>query len=152
MGLGWSTFGVSLVSAFFPVVNIEAYLGVVASQIGPSRALSLALVAGLGQALGKLVWYEAARRGAESAWLARRLERPGVRARYDAWLGRAEGRPLLTTGVLLASSLVGLPPLLLAAPLAGAVHLPRWLFVATICVGRTAQFWVILTGVGHLFG
>ena len=152
MELTWSTFGVSLVSAFFPVVNIEAYLGVVASQIGPSRALSLALVAGLGQALGKIVWYEAARRGADSAWLARRLEKPTVRARYDAWLGRAEGRPVLTTGVLLLSSLLGLPPLLLAAPVAGAVHLPRPVFVLTIWAGRTAQSWVILAGIGHLFG
>lgn len=152
MALFWSTFGVSFVSAFFPLVNIETYLGVVATQTGTTLALPLAVIAGFGQALGKVIWYEAARRGSDSAWMAKRLEKPAVRARYDFWVARAEGRPHLVVGVLFTASLVGLPPLLLAAPLAGALHLSRVVFVATIVLGRSLQFYVILLGIGHLFG
>lgn len=152
MELLWSTFGVSVLSAFFPVVNIEAYLGLVASQVGTARALPLALIAALGQALGKIAWYEAARRGTDSAWMAKRLQKPSVRARYDRWLGRAEGRPGVVVGVLFTASLVGLPPLLVVAPLAGALRLSRLVFVLTIVAGRSVQFFVILQGIGHLFG
>ncbi len=152
MELLWTTFGVSVLSAFFPVVNIEAYLGVIASQVGASRALPLAVVAASGQALGKIVWYEAARRGTESRWMAKRLEKPAVRARYDSWTARAEGRPLLVVGVLFAAALVGLPPLLVAAPLAGALRMNRFVFLVTIMAGRSVQFFVILRGIGHLLG
>ena len=147
----WTTFGVSIASAFFPVVNIEAYLGVVASQVGTERAFTLALIAGAGQSLGKIVWYEAGRRGADSRWLSQRLSKPSVRARYDLWLGRTQGRPWTAAGILLAGSVVGLPPLLVAAPLAGALHMRRVVFLGCIWAGRTIQFWVILTGLGHLF-
>ena len=152
MELLWSTFGVSVLSAFFPVVNIEAYLGVVASQVGTTGALPLATTAAFGQALGKIVWYEAARRGTDSRWMAKRLEKPAVRARYESWTARAEGRPLLVVGVLFTASLVGLPPLLVVAPLAGALRLNRLVFVATIVAGRSVQFFVILQGIGHLLG
>ncbi len=151
LALLWTTLGVSIASAFFPIVNIEAYLGVVASQVGAERALTIALVAAAGQSLGKIVWYEAGRRGAESRWLAQRLARPAVRARYDLLLERAHGRPWLAAGLLLAGSVVGLPPLLVAAPLAGALRMRRDVFLVVIWLGRTLQFWVILTGLGHLF-
>ncbi len=152
MLLLWSTLGVSVASALLPLVNVEAYLGVVATQVDASRAVPLAVVAGVGQALGKVAWYEAARRGSDSAWLERRLRRPAVRARYDDWRERAHGRPVLVTGVLLTSSLVGLPPLLVTAPLAGALGLSRVVFVVTVAVGRSTQFLVILLGVGRLLG
>lgn len=147
-----STFAYSVLSAFFPFLNVEAYLVLVASQTGTGPALPLAVVAACGQALGKLFWYEAARRGSDSAWMRKRLAKPAVRARYDSWLGRAEGRPRLVVAVLLTASLVGLPPLLLVAPLAGALHLNRLVFVGTVVAGRSTQFFVILQGIGHLVG
>jgi len=150
-----STLGVGLVSAVLPVVNLEIYLGVVATQLdGPSGALtvSLAAAAGLGQGLGKFVWYLVAARSLESAWVQRKLAKGSWRLRYDTWRARIAGRPWLTVGVLLTSSVLGMPPLLVIAVVAGSLRVPVALFLPTVIVGRAVRFWCVLTGVGFMVG
>lgn len=146
-----TTFGVSVASALIPVVNIELYLAGVGA-VGPGRAVSLGLVAGAGQSVGKVVWYEVARRGVETEWAQRKLAAPKVRRSYDRWTARINGRPWYGGAVLFAAALAGLPPLLVMAAVAGALKMPYWVFLPTIFVGRAIRFWLVLSGVEVLFG
>ena len=57
MNLIWATLGYAILSSVVPIFNIEVYLAAIATQVSPGEALPLALMAGLGQAIGKLVWY-----------------------------------------------------------------------------------------------
>jgi len=156
MGLVLSTFGVGLVSAVLPVVNLEVYLGIVAAQLAgsPSTAqlVVLAVAAGVGQTLGKLVWYLLGARSLESRWVRHKLERPAARQRFESWQARIADRPWLSTLVLLASSVVGLPPLLIMAVVAGSLRVRLVVFVPTVAVGRTLRAWCLLAGVGTLVG
>jgi membrane protein YqaA with SNARE-associated domain len=150
-----STFAVAAVSAIVPLVNIEVYLGVVATQLDvathPARLVLLAATAGVAQALGKLCWYLLAARSMESRWVQHKLS--GTRRhRFDVWHARIVGRPWLSAGVLAVSAVVGLPPLLILSVVAGSVRVPLGLFVPTVVVGRTVRFWAILAGVGAALG
>jgi membrane protein YqaA with SNARE-associated domain len=151
-----STFAVAAVSAIVPLVNIEVYLGVVATQLDaaahPSRLVLLAATAGVAQALGKLCWYLLAARSFESRWVQHKLAAGARRHRFDVWHARIVGRPWLTAGVLALSAVVGLPPLLVLSVVAGTVRVPLALFVPTVVVGRTLRFWAILAGVGLALG
>ncbi len=151
-----STFAVAAVSAVVPLVNIEVYLGVVATQLDagthPLRLVLLAATAGVAQALGKLCWYLLAARSMESGWVQRKLSVGARRHRVDVWHARIVGRPWLTAGVLAVSSVVGLPPLLVLSVVAGSVRVPLALFVPTVVLGRTLRFWAILAGVGLAVG
>ncbi|AEG44025.1 hypothetical protein [Isoptericola variabilis] len=148
-------FAVAAVSAMVPLVNIEVYLGVVATQLGATdhvRLLALAATAGAGQTLGKLCWYVLAARSMESRWVQHKLDVGTRRHRVDVWHARVVGRPWLTAGVLALSSVVGMPPLMLLSVVAGSVRVPLGVFVPTVAVGRTVRFWAILAGVGSLAG
>lgn len=151
-----TTLGVGLVSAVVPVINMEVYLGVVASQLpsGSAGALTaaVAIAAALGQSLGKLVWYLLAARSFESTWVQRKLAKGAWRTRFDVWHARIAGRPWLTAGVLLASSVVGIPPLLVIAVVAGSLRVPIAVFLPTVVVGRAVRFWCVLTGLAIAFG
>ena len=148
-----TTFGVSIASALFPVINIEAYLvGLGATGHGAHRTLLLGLAAGLGQSVGKVVWYEASRRSFESAWVQRKLGRPRIGAALERWRGRMHGRPWYGGGIVLISAFAGVPPLLAIAAVAGILELPRWVFFPTVFVGRAARFWLILAGADSVLG
>lgn len=148
-----TTFGVSVASALFPVINIEAYLvGLSASGAGDHRSVLLGVVAGLGQSVGKVGWYEASRRGFESAWMQRKLSGPKISAALERWRGRMQGRPWYGGLVVLVSAIVGVPPLLAIAAVAGILELPRWMFFPTVFVGRALRFWLILAGVDTALG
>jgi membrane protein YqaA with SNARE-associated domain len=144
-----STFGVSVASALFPLINIELYLAGVGA-VGSGTALTIGLVAGAGQSAGKIVWYEIAKRSVETEWAQKKLSSPKVHASYDRWVGRMHGRPWYGGAVLFVSALGGLPPLLVMAAVAGALKMPYWVFLPTIFVGRAMRFWLILAGVEFL--
>jgi len=144
-----STFGVSVASALFPLINIELYLAGVGA-VGSGTAVTLGLVAGAGQSAGKIVWYEIARRSIETEWAQKKLSSPRVRASYDRWVTQMHGRPWYGGAVLFVSALAGLPPLLVMAAVAGALKMPYWVFLPTIFVGRALRFWLILAGVEFL--
>ncbi len=102
--------------------------------------MAVALAMAVGQTTGKLLWFEAARRG--TGRLHGELSRHGE-GRVERWRGRVCG--LLTrrrTGLptVLASAAVGLPPLALVSLVAGASEQKRCEFGVLRLVGRTARF------------
>ena len=147
MTLVLTTFGVSIASALFPVINIELYLTGLGVTGSGHRAVLLGVVAGLGQSVGKVAWYEASRRGIESAWVQRKLAKPRTAVALERWRGRIHGRPWFGGAVILLSAFAGVPPLLAMAAIAGILEMPRWVFFPTVFVGRAARFWLILAGV-----
>jgi membrane protein YqaA with SNARE-associated domain len=148
----FSTFGLSIASALIPLINIEIYLGVLASQVGPAKSVVLALAAGGGQTIGKLIWYEAARRSFESEWVQKKLAKGKWRKAYDTWHARIHGRPWYAGLIMFASAFLGVPPLLALAMVAGTLRMPLWVFIPTVFVGRVLRFYLILMGVGSIFG
>ncbi|MDT0201045.1 VTT domain-containing protein [Nocardioides sp. AE5] len=151
MGLLAATFGLSVASALLPFINIEVYLAAVATQVGTAGALTLAVAAGIGQTIGKLVWYYATRRGMDSAWMRKKLEKPKAKASLEKWQARADGRPWFMGTIIFLAASVGVPPMLVMAAVAGTVRMNVTIFVVTCLVGRTIRFWVILAGVGWLW-
>ena len=61
MKLLLATFGVAVASALFPLINIEAYIAGVAALVDRFGIWPVSVVAGLCQAVGKVLWYEVGR-------------------------------------------------------------------------------------------
>lgn len=134
-------------SALLPFINIEAYLGGigVANLGGQFWSIVLvSLVTAVGQTLGKVVLYYAADWAMRLPWIAKKMATPKWQASYERWKVRIAEHPGQTTLLLLASSGLGFPPLLVIAVLAGHLRVNIWLFVVTCLVGRWARFLVIL--------
>lgn len=148
MILWLTTFGASIVSALLPFLPMEVYVvGVGATEPAPATAIGLGVSAGLGAMVGKLVWYEAARRGVESAWARRRLAKPKIRDGYEQWVSRMRGRPWYAAGILFVAASIGIPPLLVMAAVGGLLKMPLWIFLPTVFVGRTVRFSLLFLGV-----
>lgn len=145
------TFGVGVASALLPFFNVEAYLPVIDVRTHHGMTFALALAAGGGQTLGKVVWYVLGARGTRSAWLQKKLDKGKRRETYERWSIRLTQQPLLSTGIMLASSFVGLPPLLVMAVVAGSVRMSMTIFLSTVLVGRFARFWLLLEGASALW-
>jgi membrane protein YqaA with SNARE-associated domain len=152
MSLWLWTFGVSIASALFPLINMEVILGGMAATVGDGHAFPLALTAGLGQSVGKIVWYEATRRSVETDWVQKKLSGEKIKASYARWQARMDGRPWFAGTIMLVSSFAGVPPLLVMAAVAGALKMRMYVFLPTILVGRTLRFWLVLAGVESLLG
>ncbi len=148
MILWLTTFALSIVSALVPFLPIEVYiLGAGATESGTATAISLGVAAGAGATIGKVIWYEAARRGVESAWAQKKLAAPKVKAGYERWMARMEGRPIYAAAVIFVAASVGVPPLLVMAAVAGLLKMPLWIFIPTVLVGRTIRFALLFLGV-----
>jgi membrane protein YqaA with SNARE-associated domain len=145
------TLGYSILSSVVPIFNIEVYLVALATQVAREDTVLLALMAGLGQAVGKLVWYEATARSLDLPMLKRRLEAPKRQAQLAKWEGRVNGRPWVGFAASFVSGLVGVPPLLVMGVVAGVVRMNRVLFFLAIVLGRGLQSWAILAGMTSLF-
>ncbi|MGL5826454.1 MAG: hypothetical protein ACRCYU_16830, partial [Nocardioides sp.] len=109
MKLALVTFLLGVASAVVPLVNIEIYLAALATQIGPAAAFGLALASGIGQTLGKVVWYVGAARFTESSWMRRKLTDARWQATRERWHARMAGAPWLSFGVVLLSGFAGIP-------------------------------------------
>ncbi len=148
-----TTFGVSIASALIPLINIEIYLGGLAGAgVGAGQSFAIAFAAGLGQTIGKVVWYELAQRSFESERVQKKLTNVKWRAAYAKWQERIQGRPWYAGAIIFASAFAGVPPLLVLAMVAGTLHMPRWVFIPTVLVGRVARFYLILVGVHSVIG
>ncbi|UAL29041.1 hypothetical protein K8W59_14695 [Nocardioides rotundus] len=129
------------VSAVVPVVNAEAYA--IASVAGNPWLLVPTVVAlASGQTAGKLVMFEAARRGST------RLSRlPKIRklssGRWAVRIQRALQEPRSAKPVVLSAAGLGLPPLALVSVAAGAAGQPRCGFALMCFAGRAARFAVL---------
>lgn len=148
MILWLTTFAFSIASALLPFLPIEVYIvGAGATDTGPAAAIGLGIAAGAGATIGKIIWYEAARRGVESAWAQKKLGDSKIKARYEAWAARAQGRPVYAAGIMFLAASVGIPPLLVMAAVGGLLKMPMWIFIPTVFVGRSIRFSLLFLGV-----
>jgi membrane protein YqaA with SNARE-associated domain len=131
---------VGVVSALLPIVNAEAYALLACFRTHGVGVVAVVLALAVGQTIGKLVLFEAARRG--SGRLHARLCRRG-QGRTARWHDRVCGlmaRRLTGLPTVAASAAVGLPPLALVSLVAGASAQRRWEFGAVCLLGRSARF------------
>jgi membrane protein YqaA with SNARE-associated domain len=137
------TFGFSVASALIPVLNVEAYLAVAASD---STAPTLLLVgaAAVGQMVGKVVWYYAGDRLDRVPWLRKKMAKDSWQASVERWRTRTEGRPWTTAALLFTSSLTGLPPFAVVSVVAGLLRTRIEVFVLAGLAGRFLRFWIVL--------
>lgn len=148
MVLLWlSMFGLSIASALLPFLPIEAViLGYAAAEPGVPTSISLGIAAGAGATVGKVVWYQLAQLGVGSEWGQKKLSSPKVKASFERWSARMEGRPVYAGAVMFVAASVGLPPLLAMAAVAGMLKMPMWVFVPTVFVGRSLRFGLLFLG------
>jgi membrane protein YqaA with SNARE-associated domain len=143
-------FGVSVVSALVPLVNIEVYLVGLAAVRESTGVWFLATVAGLGQMVGKVVWYYIGANSLGWRWVARRVDTPKGRATLEKWQKRTHDRPLVGATLLFASAAGGFPPFAIIAVLAGQLRMNLPLFLVVGGIGRTLRFAAFLGGAGWL--
>ncbi len=163
MVLAWLclTFGVAVGSAILPVISIELFvLGLVTQQPHISCWL-IGLVVGVGQVLGKLVYFLAARGSLHLPAFLRRKERPEKpgsefklrwKARLENVRDRCHRHPRWMFGTHAVSSVIGLPPFMFTTVLAGLAGMSTALFVATGAVGRFARFTILAASPAMMAG
>lgn len=148
MLLWLTTFAFSFVSAMVPFLPIEIYiLGAATEADTTVEAWAFGFAAGAGATVGKILWYEAARRSIDSPWVQKKLMKPKTRAAFERWTARMEGRPVFSVGIMFVSAAAGVPPLLAMAAVAGLLKMPRWLYIPTVLAGRTLRFGLLFLGV-----
>jgi membrane protein YqaA with SNARE-associated domain len=130
----------SFATALVPLGPPEAYILVYSAgaHAAPQWALIVALAAAVGQMVGKLLIFQAAR------GVARRPSSLMRRVRFDRLIRRAAdhglSHPRQITTLVAASALFGLPPLTVVSPIAGAAAMPRRLFFLCGFAGRLSRF------------
>ncbi|WP_017627087.1 VTT domain-containing protein [Nocardiopsis chromatogenes] len=141
-----------VVAALLPVLNIEVYLVGAAVLVGDTGLVAMALAAAVGQTAGKLAHYGAARGALDIPWLKRRTERPkrAWAGRVEGWRRKAEERPWWAAGLLAASSLVSVPPLMVVCVFAGTVRMRVDVFCAVTASTRFVRFLVVVFAPGAL--
>jgi membrane protein YqaA with SNARE-associated domain len=152
VGLMIATFFYAIASALVPVLNLEVYLGAVAAKAPNLSVWELALLAGGGQMVGKVLWFHAGRHSLRLAWMRHKMESDRWQASYTKWNGWIAERHGHTGMVSLLAAFTGVPPFAIISVLAGSLGMNFWLFVTTGLVGRCLRFAAVLAGVGLLFG
>ena len=127
VGFWWAAsacFGLMILSAVLPWMNAELIvLSLPAIARSPAALIALVVVATIGHMTGKSAIYWLSRRGA--------VPKAGRLGRWlDRWRERGVEQPGRTTGLVLLSSLAGVPPFLVMTAVAGAIKLPFGLFLA----------------------
>ena len=146
-----ATFLFSIASALIPVLNVEAYLAVVAAKLHHVSSWELAAIGGAGQIVGKIIWFYAGRHSLKLPWMQRKMATEKWRTSYDTWHARIVGRPLMASFICFVSAVTGFPPLAVVAVLAGSLRMNFPLFAITCFTGRTIRFWAVLAGVALIF-
>ncbi|GGO91038.1 hypothetical protein GCM10011584_24170 [Nocardioides phosphati] len=131
--------GFGLGSAMVPILNAEAYAVISGTREPVAIAACVALALALGQTAGKLLLFEAARRGSArlSAITRRERHHPGT---WSARVKAVLDRPRSGVPLVLMSSALGLPPLAAVALAAGSSQQRRVVFGAVCFAGRLARF------------
>jgi membrane protein YqaA with SNARE-associated domain len=138
--------GVGVVSALVPLVNMEAVLGVRGSVADVQSVWLLGFAAGLGQMLGKLVWYYLGASSLSWGWVRRRMETVKATERLQRWRRRTDERPLVAGGLVFVSALTGFPPFAILAVVAGQLRMRLGLFFGLGLLGRWLRFAAVLGG------
>jgi membrane protein YqaA with SNARE-associated domain len=146
------TFLFSVASALLPILNVEAYLAAVAIKAHHLSDWELAAVGGAGQCSGKILWYIVGTQSLRIRWIQQKMETEKWQLSYARWHERIVGRPVLAGAISFTSAVTGFPPLAVIAVLAGTLRMNFMIFIVTVFVGRTIRFWLVLAGVGLLFG
>jgi len=146
------TFFFSVASALLPILNVEAYLAAVALKAHNLSDWQLAAVGGAGQGVGKILWYLAGTQSLRIRWIRQKMETEKWQLSYEKWHERIVGRPVLAGAISFTSAVTGFPPLAVIAVLAGTLRMNFTIFIVTVFAGRTIRFWLVLAGVGLLFG
>jgi membrane protein YqaA with SNARE-associated domain len=141
------TFGVCLVSALFPLINAETYVGALAVAEPEVQVWALAAVAGVGQTCGKLIYYFLGKSSLDWRWVRRKTDSPKWQARLAKWQRRTHDSPWTATGLVAVSAVLGLPPLAIISILAGQLRAPLVLFTVAVLTGRTLRFAALFAGV-----
>lgn len=147
-----SLFGVSVASALLPLINVEAYLVGLTALTATDAVWSLALVGGVGQMVGKVVWYYLGANALKWGSVRRKLEKPKARAKLELWRDRTHDRPWFAAGLVFVSAVTGFPPFAIIAVLAGQLRMNLGMFVVVGTVGRTLRFAAVLGGAGWVGG
>lgn len=147
MTLLLATFGVCLLSAVFPLVNAETYLGALAAAGHGSHIWTVAAAAAAGQTCGKLLFFALGRSSLDWAWVRRKTESPRWQARMVTWQRRTQDNPWSVTALIGASAVLGVPPLAVISVLAGQLRASLPLFTVAVLTGRTLRFTAVLAGV-----
>lgn len=150
MRLLLATFGVAVASALFPLINIEAYIAGVGALVANYGILPVSLVAGAGQAVGKVLWYEVGRSSLHWSYIKKKMEAPSWKRRYERVYGMTQRRPWTGMALLFASAVTGFPPLAIMAVLAGQLRFHRAWFYALTFIGRTIRFVIVLGGIAWI--
>jgi len=135
--------GMSFATALVPLGPPEAYvlLYCASGHAAPQWALVVVLVAAAGQMAGKLVVFQLVRSS------TRKPSRLMRRLRLDGLIRRAADHglqhPRHLAGLVITSALVGLPPLTVVSPIAGAAGMRRRIFFLCGFLGRLARFSVL---------
>lgn len=138
-------FLVSVVAGLVPVISIEAVLVGAVIALDDGALVAMAVLAGIGQTLGKVPYYYVGRGTISAPWLQRRAATPGRWAeQVIRWRRRAEEQPLWGAGLLAVSSFASVPPFMVVSVLAGVVRLNIVWFVVVTFVTRTARFLVVV--------
>jgi membrane protein YqaA with SNARE-associated domain len=133
-----ATFFFSIASALLPVLNVEAFVAVVAQK---HAIIVVALVAAAGQMVGKSLWYYAGAHAEKLPYIHNKMQRPKFQASLAKWRHNTEGRTFYTGMILFASASAGFPPYAVIAALAGVLRVSFTLFLVTGFVGRFLRFW-----------
>ena len=148
MILWLTTFAFSIASALLPFLPIEVYiLGAGATEAGVATSISLGIAAGAGATVGKVVWYALAPRGSNTAWAQKKLSSPKIKASYEKWVARMQGRPWYAAVIMFIAASAGIPPLLAMAAVGGLLRMPMWVFLPTVFLGRSVRFTLLFLGV-----
>jgi len=137
-------------SALLPVLNIEAYLAVLAAVSEVGSVWTLSFAAAVGQMAGKLIWYQIGASSLSWGWVRRKVEKPKAQARLELWRTRTQERPVLSGVLVLVSAVTGLPPFAVLAVLAGQLRMNLSLFLTLGLVGRWLRFATVLGGMTWL--
>ncbi|HEX7715761.1 MAG TPA: hypothetical protein VF416_00630 [Marmoricola sp.] len=152
MKLVIGTFLFSIASALLPILNVEAYLAAVALKAHNLSDWQLAAVGGAGQGVGKILWYVAGKESLRIRRIRQKMETEKWQLSYARWHERIVGRPVFAGAISFTSAVTGFPPLAVIAVLAGTLRMNFTIFIVTVFIGRTLRFWLVLAGVGLLFG
>jgi membrane protein YqaA with SNARE-associated domain len=125
---------IAVVSGFVFVLPVEVVLAAVVVVVGNlPLAIALGVIAAAGQMIAKGVLYK----GAQRATAIGPPKPNGRLARAKKWIARWEDKPI---GMTFVSGVVGIPPLVLVAPLAGVLGIRFRSFMAAGMAGRTIRF------------
>ncbi|WP_415364060.1 hypothetical protein [Saccharothrix sp. BKS2] len=161
--LGWLclTFGVAFGSSVLPLVSIELFVIGLVTQQPHISWWWIGLAVAVGQVLGKMLYFLAARGSLRLPAFFRREGRPERplspwrqrwRVRLEWVRERCHRHPHWMFGTHAVSSVVGLPPFMFTTVLAGLAGMSSWLFVSTGVVGRFARFSVLAASPAALAG